>query len=181
MNIIDKIKYRLGYIMLNKELENLKRDKVLSNLKTAKKIGILYYLESEKQYNVISDFVKSLQEEHKTVKALGMIPEKTVPHYCFPKIFYDYITVKDLNWYYKPNAICVRDFINTEYDILIDLTTENSFTIEYISALSKAKLKVGKADNLRKKYYDIMIDIEKNKDLKYLILQITHYLSMLKK
>jgi len=148
----------------------------------SKNIGIIYYFEDEKEYKIISDFVRYLQEEHKIVKALGYAPDKIIPHYFYPKIFFDIFLQTDVNkWTGIPNKQCVKDFIDTEYDLLIDLSLNNIFPLDYIGILSKAKFKVGKYDNTRKKYYDMMIDIKNNKDLRYLIEQIIQYIKIFNK
>ncbi|MDP4267511.1 MAG: hypothetical protein Q8880_08765 [Bacteroidota bacterium] len=184
MEIIDKIKYIIGTYFLKKEIEKRQRVKRITNIADAKTIGILYELSDVERYGIISDFVKSLQDKQKIVKALGYIPAKIVPHYCFPKISFDFFTQKDLNWYYKPINKRVYDFINTEFDILIDLTTDKIFPLEYIATLSSAKFKTGRKDHSKaddKQLYDLMIDIEKNKTVLTFIKHIDYYLSIINK
>ncbi|NJM15859.1 MAG: hypothetical protein HC896_11270, partial [Bacteroidales bacterium] len=59
-----------------------------------------------------------------------------------------------------PISVTVESFIQTKFDILINLSLEPSYPIEYVVALSNAQFKVGKfeQDNL---HLDLMIDLTK--------------------
>jgi hypothetical protein len=184
VNIIEKIKYLIGNYFLRKEIQRRHRNKRIINIAEAKNIGILYELSNEENYVIISNFVKYLQDKQKIVKALGYVPLKIVPHYCFPKLSFDFFTQKDLNWYYKPVNQRVNDFINCEFDILIDLSTEKKFPLEYVATLSSAKFKAGRKDHTKaddEQLYDLMIDIEQHKTMLTFIKHINHYLSIINK
>ena len=72
------------------------------------------------------------------------------------------------------------DFIEKEFDILIDTSLNQIITFHYLVALSKAKMKVGKYSN-RYDYYDFVIDVGNNDDFAYFVNQIKHYLCELNK
>ena len=55
-------------------------------------------------------------------------------------------------------------FIKEPFDILIDLSLENYYPIQYNTALSPAKFKAGRYTQ-DDPYLDLMIDIEKEKQL----------------
>ncbi len=181
MNIIKKIKLFACNYYLNKELDNVKREKKIINLKEAKNIAVLYCLTDEQSLDTINKFVKGLQNDHNNkVIAIGFIENKYIPNYFFPKFYNHLITLKDLNWYGKPKNTFVTDFLKEEYDILINLSLEDIYPLQYICGLSKAKLKVGKYGDNNKKYYDFMIQINKKTTLDDFIKQIIHYLTIIK-
>ena len=157
----------------------MQRKKITTNLAKAKYIGILYVVGDEKQYQQICDFVKSLQDDRKEVKAIGFINNKNIPHYCYPKIAYDYFTVKDLNWFLKPSNTFVNDFMNKEFDMLIDISIESCFSIQYIAGLSKAKFKVGRYGINPSNFYDLMLQVDDKIKLVDYLKDIKHYLTML--
>jgi hypothetical protein len=179
LNFIQKIRYRIGNFYFHQELAHLKRKKVTTNFNKAKIIGLLFTVGNEKQYQIICDFVKSLQDERKEIKAIGYINSKTVPYYCYPKLAYDYFTNKDLNWFMKPSNKFVNDFIGKEYDILIDLSLESCFPIQYMGGVSKAKFKVGKYGINPMNFYDLMFQVDNKIKLDEYIKHIRHYLSIL--
>ncbi|NJK86580.1 MAG: hypothetical protein HC906_12035 [Bacteroidales bacterium] len=67
-----------------------------------------------------------------------------------------------MNWYQKPFGDTIDQFIKTPFDILINLSLDESYPIKYILALSASKFKVGKFFK-EPNYMDLMIDVEKEK------------------
>jgi hypothetical protein len=86
-----------------------------------------------------------------------------------------------LNWFGKPSTHIIENFINEEYDLLIDLNIHDHFPLKYIAALSKAKFKVGKYKEQDEIIYDMMIDSDNTQKLKYFLRQVDTYIAMLNK
>lgn len=179
MNFLQNIRFKIGNYYFRKDLSIAKREKVITNLPKSKNIGVVYSVGSEKQYLQICDFIKSIQDDRKEVKAIGFINDKLIPHYCYPKIAYDYFTTKNLNWYLKPSNGFVNDFIHKEYDILIDLSIESCFPLQYISGLSKAKFKVGRYGINPLNFYDLMLEVDDKISMDDYLRNIKHYLTVL--
>jgi hypothetical protein len=179
LNFIQKIRFRIGNYYFRKDILSLKRKKVTTNLGKAKYIGILYTVGDEKQYQTICEFVKTLQDERKEIKAIGFVNNKNIPHYCYPKLAYDYFTSKNLNWYLKPSTHFINDFIKKDFDMLIDLSIDSCFPIQYIGGLSKAKFKVGRYGINPLNFYDLMLEVDEKIKLGDYIKYITHYLTIL--
>lgn len=181
MNFIDKIRQGIGTYFYKKEISKVRRNRSIQNLKDAKTIGIIYDASDEKTHNIICDFVKYFQENMKVVKAIGYVNYPRLPHYCFPKLSFDYFTKKDLNWFYRPTPQRVHDFINQEYDIVIDLCMKDCFPLHYIAGLSKGKFKVGRYGYKFSGIYDFMLNVEENITHEKFIKECVHYLSILNK
>jgi len=179
VSIINLVKDKVGIFLLKKELDRIRRNRKPERFSKIKTIGILYLVPEEKEFPFISDFVKFLQDNCKVVKALGYTNSDYIPHYCFPKLTYDYFTKKNINWYGKPSHKFVDDFIKTDYDLMIDLNTRNIFTINYIGYLCQAKFKVGMMNDNNVKHYDLMMNVPENIALPDYIPQIKHYLTNL--
>ncbi len=142
-----------------------------------KTVGIVYVVPSERDFKIISSFVKFFQDQNKNVKALGFTNSDMVPHFCFPKLTYDYYTKKDLNWYNKPSSNFVDDFIKNEYDLMIDLTTSFEFSTRYIAYNSKSLFKVGKMNDKNLVHYDLLLDVTDDISLHDYTDHIKHYLT----
>jgi hypothetical protein len=113
-------------------------------------------------FEIIKNFSKVLINKKIEVSALGYVhSKKLIDHYLYRKGF-DFITRNNLNWYYKPVSDTVSEFIEKPFDILINLSLEDYFPIQYIVALSSSSFKVGKYFE-EPNYMDFMIDIEKEK------------------
>jgi|GEM_PF-2508887 len=88
---------------------------------------------------------------------------------------------QNTDWRGYPNESVCKKFNNLDEkcDLLIDLTTDKHLSLCILSASSKQKLKVG----IKKEYidiYDLIVEVEKNIDVKFLSKQIMFYLRRLK-
>ena len=157
------------------------RNRQIINMSEASSIGVLYFLPDEPTYRQISAYVKKLQERGKTVKALGYVESKQLTGQFLPKLSYDFLYPTGINWMLKPTTTAARDFMDAEFDILIDLSTEHHLPLLYLTAFSKAKFKTGLQSDERSNYLDLMINLDENGGLDELITQIDHYLSIINK
>ncbi len=86
----------------------------------------------------------------------------------------------DLNWWGIPKPEKIRDFVDTDFDLLLCIARDWNFYLEYLLALSKAKFKIGSSEN-EKNPFDLNIKIEENRDTMYLAKQQIFYLAQLNK
>jgi len=178
VNTFSKIQLIVGNYVLKKKLKQLRRLKRVYNLKTAKRIGIVFNATKQDDYRQVSGFVKDIQNIGIEVKVLGYVNDKDVPNeYLFKKNF-SYFLKKSINWYGKPVNPEVEKFLKEKFDIVIDFSLDNDYIFNYIIALSPSRFKVGKFKEPNK-HYDLMIKINKDKDLQYFIEQARHYLEMI--
>jgi len=178
VNIFSKIQFFVGDFVLKKKLKHLRRTKKVHNLKTAKRIGIVFNATKQEDYRQVTGFVKDIQGKGIEVKVLGFVNDKDVPNEYLFKRNFSYFLKKSLNWYRKPVNPEVEKFLKEKFDILIDFSLDNDYLFNYIIALSPSRFKVGKFKEPNN-HYDFMIKINKDKDLKYLIEQARHYLEMI--
>jgi len=156
----ERIKAFIGNRILGKKLRNQKRSVMVCNLKNAQNIGILYNATEYVSFEIIKEFTKQLSQNISNVSILGYVDsKKLIDHYLYRKGF-DFFSRNDLNWYYKPISAVAEAFIKKPFDLLIDLSLEPCYPIQYIVALSPATFKVGKFSP-DEKYLDLMIDTEK--------------------
>ena len=155
--------------------------KQIVNLDEAMHIGIVYYLGNDKIYRNVSSFVKKLQDKKKRVYAFGFVRNKYLTQRYLPKLSYDFLYEKDLNWYSKPHGQYVDDFMKKEFDILIDLSNGNIFQLRYLMSRGTAKTKIGIFNEKNKEILDLFIKTDDISDVKQLINQIEYYLSIINK
>ena len=173
------LRVKIGQYYYKKEQLKSDRQCRMTNLQDAKRIGILYTLDEVPDYDRVSEFVSQLQGKHKEVKALGFVKNNNLIQRFLPKISYDFFSKRDLTWFYKPIHNQVRDFIEKEFDLLIDLSLHDSFPLKYISGLSNALLRVGKFSEENTEYYDLMIDFKPSMTSEEYLGQIQHYLTII--
>ena len=154
MNFIKKYVTK-KYVAENKPV----RDIVVTSLQKAKRVGILCKITDEDSYKDIYAVFSSIQSADRSVNMLGYIDDKEVPFYCLQQFSADYFCNKDLNWYGKPEKVQIHDFMNLDFDILIDFTHEPVDVIRLILSLSPAHFIVGSAPE-NKEFYDLIISSE---------------------
>lgn len=179
-----KLNKRLRQIIANylflREFRNHKRNFESVTFDEAKRIGILYEATSDANYETVKQFVKEIRAQQKDVLALGYVDYNELPNMRFAKLGLDFFTRKSVNWKLKPQHPSVSNFIDTDFDILINLNTEKCFPLKYISAVTRARFKVGRYDPRNLPFCDLMIEAGENIGLKDFINQVTYYLKLLK-
>ncbi len=123
-----------------------------------KSIGIIF----DKNSKGVNSLIKKLYEELNKNSALISIyklayniEEVDRPEQVEVPIVY--FTDDDLNWYGKPKFKDVENFLETPFDLLINLASNDSWGIKFSIMLSKAKFKVGKLE-ANSDVYDFMIN-----------------------
>ncbi len=177
--LLNTIRQMVWNTQFRREMSLSKRRRKYVSLMDADTIGILYDASEEKNYAVVYNFVRYLIEQQKKVKALGFVNSTLIPHYCHPRLSFDYFTLKDMNWYRKPVGHFVRDFISNEFDMIINLDVNDTPSLKYITGLSIAHFKVGRFHEKNKDCFDLMIDLKDPTDIEVLLKEINHYLSIL--
>ena len=132
------------------------------NLRNAQSVGLLYLERDHEFYRTIKDISTHLRNELgvKNVSMLSFVNDdaKNTPGWLVRKLESGYFCKSDLNWYGKP-VNEVKQFIESEFDILIDLELEPVLALKYILRSSNAKMKVGPEQIEFPSDYDINIGI----------------------
>lgn len=180
MGALTNIKESFGRIKLRRESKRLSRNVKSFSIEKASSIGIVYDATNRTTDEQVRKFVQYLKEERKEVTSLGFINSKNSSDIVTPNLNYNYFDLRDLSATKVPNSKEVIQFMNQPCSILIDLSLNQVFPIEYVTCTSKAKFKVGAKLGYREEACDLLIDIHQNNTLEYLIIQIRHYLKMIK-
>lgn len=177
MKLINKIRYRIARRNLHSDHQKTIRVRKPYSLDSAQFVALLYHLPDEDTYKKVEEFIKGLNELNIKVKVACYTDLKIIPHYFIPKLLQDIITSKDVNWYFQPVKPFVKDFLDEEFDLLIDLSLSEHFPLLYLAAKSKAGLKIGRFDEEHQDYYDLMIDVPQDASIEFFIEQVMHYLN----
>jgi hypothetical protein len=178
VDILNNIRKETGFYFLNRKEKQLNRVKVVHNFNTAQTIGILFNPDKQETFELLKDFIVFLTDKNIHVNVLGYFDGKEIPQMFLFRKGIEFFTKNDINWFYRPKRGTVDEFINTSFDILIDLTTQKIFPVKYIVRLSNAKFKVG-TYGTDKFGYDLMIKIDKEQGTAYFIEQLKYYLSII--
>jgi len=177
LKTIQHIREKYAKSFLLKQINERTRIQKPIKLVNARTVALLYYLPDEATYKIMESILGRLYELNLKVRVVSYTDQKFYPHYFIPKISQDIITGKDVNWRLQPQKPFIEEFINTEYDILIDLSLEDHQPLLYCAALSKAGLKVGRFQEDHELYYDLMIHTGPDETIDSFATQVIHYLS----
>lgn len=181
--MLDSIKRAIAERSLKSELDANARVRTSHkfSFESVKTVGILMDATNAEDYELVKRYVVYLREHRKKVKVIGYISTKNIPALTYSKLEYDFFSLKELNWMGKPSSVVINNFINEEWDLLIDLNVHDHFPLRYIASVSKAKFKVGKFKEEDENIYDMMIDSDGTKTLKYFLRQVDIYIGMMNK
>lgn len=180
MNSVSNIKLNAGKRGLRKKLRNFKRTRESHNFETAKTAGILFTPADQTSFEQIKHFLTYLGNFKLQIYVLGYIDAKTIPEsFLFWKGI-NLFSRKELTWSMAPKTPLVNDFIEKQFDILLDLSLKDFYPVEYIARLSKAKFKVGRYTE-RHNGYDLMFDIKPDNTLEEYLEYIKTYLNLINK
>lgn len=160
---------RIKNYFLHKHISAKRPDKTreVCALQDAATIGVLCEITDEDSYKAIFRIFTKLQETGKVTHLIGYIDEKYVPFYCLQQLSADYFCRKQLNWCGEPNLVQVQDFIQRDFDILLDFSYRHLAPVEVILATSRARFIVGSCEGNRD-LYDLYIQSESGNYEKFL-------------
>jgi len=143
----------------------------------AQRIGIIFNATEVTNHIFITEYAAKLRRLNKNVKIMGYIEAERKDNF----LSFPYFSIKDLNWYLRPVSPSVLEFLQQPFDILINAYADDVMPLEYISAFSKARFRVG--PYLEKKTFcsDFMIHYKGSVKLERLLNDIHEYLLRLKK
>jgi hypothetical protein len=176
---IKKIKQNALKRRIKSGVDKKNRELKLQSWATVKTIGFLYIVPDEQEYIKFTSFINSLQAEKKEIKALGLLTTKEMPHYCYPRLSFDYFSRKETNWYGKPVGSKVNDFVDTPFDLLINLDLSGNLVFDCIVSISAARLKAGIFRKENAAPYDLMIDDSSVSDSGLLIEHVISWIKTL--
>lgn len=182
MELFKNIRENWGRNKIAKILKSTPRKAKAVNYASAKSIAVVYEIKTKDYQFFVNKFVDYLREEigFKTIKTLGFYNSKEAPTFLDLGNKYKFINKTHLNWIYLPKPAEVEEFVNQEFDILIDLTQENIVPVKYLVASSKAKFKIGRYSEDNHDFFDFMISLNEKQNVKDFLDQVNHYLQQIK-
>jgi hypothetical protein len=173
--MLQKLKRKYG----RRQLKNLQKRRIHEaksvNFDNIKSLGIIYPASEESQFNVAKKLVNSISGNIE-VKTLGYSNTKELAEFHIQPQKFSFFCLADLNWHFKPVSDTCLSFSEIPFDVLIDLSKNKVFPIEYVLSYSKAKLIVGRYKE--NSIYDFMIEAADSNE--FFFDQVMKYLKMIK-
>ncbi|WP_420580610.1 DUF6913 domain-containing protein [Reichenbachiella sp.] len=140
--------------------------------KEAKKIGLLYTLDDNRSDETLAEIITKFESDQKEVSTMTFVPKAAKR----PDPDYAFFNEKDLNAKGNWSKVAVSDFKNEPFDFLVSLDWNQNKYTQNILAGSKAKCRVGRYEEGKDQYFEMMIIPEDDKYASYLT-QVYHYLT----
>lgn len=180
MNLLKSLRVRAGKSMLAGRMSKAVRKQYYFDFYHAKTIGVVWDASRTEDFSILSKFHHQMAELNKEVKIFGYYPGKELPNQFTAIRYFRCIKTKDVDFFYRPLNQESQDFINTTFDILIDLNFKRQFPLIYVSSLSRASLKVGLTDSSPETSpFDIMISLKGPVNTESFLNQVIYYLEMI--
>ena len=136
--MLEKIRLLLFRRALRQALAAQKRLRKTHTIQSARNIAVLFDATDEKRRREVLDTVHRLEKHGKKIQLLGFFnTPKPVADAGFPTF-----CRKDLNWSGIPQSEPVQTFIHAKPDLLLYLNSGQTRPLEWIAALSAAKVQV---------------------------------------
>lgn len=179
MSFLSKIRSHFFDAHLKTKLSLTKINRTSVEFDMASSIGILFDATNPVHRNKVMQYADTMKKHGKKVDLLGFVKSKQ-KELSLP---YKFFTLREVDWKMIPESAEINQFIRKKFDILINLYLPNGQSvfgkdnpIKYISALSKANLRVGPfTQNIN--YFDLIIDTPDGTDLDHLIKQVDFFLN----
>ncbi len=152
------LKKKTAFQFYEKQLKKIKKNS--ENVpKTIDTIGILADSRLFGSYDISRNLSQKLNLPHKKFEIIIFENLKD----DFVTQHYSTFSEKDFGMYGKIKSKNVKEFVDTNYDLLINYCNHDSIFTTIIALQSNAKFKVGFANEKLQELYDFMIAIDGNK------------------
>lgn len=162
-----------------KELKKVVRKKKVIGFDAAKKIGILYDCSQEDHYREVVNLVKRLEQQGKTVHALGFVRHKEMPQYTMAQLNFSYCHRSDFSLTFKLKSPQLQNFSRAGFDLIMDLSPNDLFFMKFLAGLCNATFKAGTYTEEYVDLYDLMIREKDDTGIHELIEHMLHYLKII--
>ena len=157
---------------LSKLISKIDRYPVFPNINTVKTVGVIWQPTQKEAYQYLKAY---FYREQVIFRGFCVFEELTNPQQDF-----NTLTVNDLDFWGLPKKDKIDEFTNIRFEVLFNIAQENKLVLDCITALSKARFKIGCSPNLNN-FFDMNIKIDENDDSMYLVKQQIFYLALLNK
>ncbi|MDQ3392720.1 MAG: hypothetical protein M3512_01195 [Bacteroidota bacterium] len=166
-------------------LLNYKTRKILGNnnvarqtiaYKKAWEVGILYSVDDLQKHEMIKDFIKLLEKDVKKIEVLTYLG-KDKENLEFR---YNFFTISDFSFWGDPTADSIVKFAEKKFDFLLYLDLESNIYMENILARSQASCRIGGYYSDKQDFFELMVNVKENDQIRHLIDQMYHYIKIIK-
>lgn len=180
MELFRNLRIITGKSMLSSKMTKSTRIIHYTNFSRIKSIGIVWDASHPQEFPSLARFYQRMTELKKEVTVFGFFPGKILPDQYVAVQFLTCLKKNEVDFFFRPVSAESQNFIRTKFDLLIDINFRKDFTLDYMTTLSEALLKVGLTDlNPESSPFDLMISLKMPVSIDNYFEQIIYYLEMI--
>ncbi len=176
MNLIDQVKKTAGNRVLKQAIAKGAASAEPVTFETAAKFAILFYVRTEPEMVAVNDLIAFLWEHKKSTIVLGATNGFPVPKSRYTNMNFTQLKEDEFDWRQIPGGYRILNYLDNEFDVLIDMSQEDYLPVNYLLAMTKAKIKVGRYDRNSHGLYHFMLDTWQKPDIYNFTEQVKQYL-----
>ena len=161
---------------LEQRITQSKPQHAIINMPQVHTVGIVFDSTNPANDSAVLSFAEQLKSAGKEVELLGFVNDKKTESKPGITIF----NRKALNWLDIPTTEPIESFAQKKFDLLLACFTGEHLTLEYLTAISNARWRVGAYAENKTGFYDMMINVGDKTDLQYLLDQSVYFLNYIK-
>lgn len=180
MGFLTETRLSFGNSALTKKASRYSRKPYYRNFTSVSNIGIVWDASKTEEFPVLSRFYQKMHDRNINVTVIGYYSGKELPSQYTAIRYLTCIRRQEVNFFYMPVSSEADKFINTRFNILIDINFEKLFPLTCITVLSKAGFKVGLLDpDNSSEAFDLMMELKKPVKVEEYLVEVIHYLEMI--
>ena len=178
IDLLNRIKKIISNYLLSKRIKNLHRKSKIIPFSKSKKAALLFDATSSEAISSIKILLKFFLKKNIDVFVLGFVNMKKNSSFHLSTIHINYYNLSEINFFGFPKSKKLNDFASINYDFLINLSMENTFSLKYLSFITKSNFKIGVYNSDDNEIYDFLL-VMKIKSIEHLVEQTIFYLEQI--
>ena len=175
-----KIKRVIQLFLLRRAMKKLEYERRVVGYDKAKNIALLFDAGTDGRPVFISQIINKLRNDGKLVSALGFFNQKRIPEGIKSIDGVSYCSKRSFSLWMQPGSETVKAFVKKPYELMIDLTIDDSFMVKYVAGITKAFYKAGAHHPDYLSVYDLLLHIDHKTTDEKLADYAVHYLKIIK-
>jgi hypothetical protein len=172
----NKMLHTFGKFIINQLIAEHSKNRMAQfiNLESAKSIIFVYDESIKDDADVLTKFISYLMDWKKEVYLLTYsdLAESSIKAQCE----HIHLHLKLLNWNGIPNENQLKNLLNKNFDLLIDLNFQNQIALSYLVLKSKALMTVSNDRSITVPFHDLYILTKQEEGLKAFFREMDKYL-----
>jgi hypothetical protein len=178
IDLLNRIKKIISNYLLSKKTKSQYRKSKIIPFSKSKKAALLFDATSLEAISSIKILLKFFLKKNIDVFVLGFVNMKKNSSFHLSTIHINYYNLSEINFFGFPKSKKLNDFASINYDFLINLSMENTFSLKYLSLITKSNFKIGVYNSDDNEIYDFLL-VMKIKSIEHLVEQTIFYLEQI--